>query len=82
MALCYGFNHSLQKLTEFCKDLINNKEVFIMTTNEIKIGKLFTRRAKLGFYYRKLSFSDIKYITFRLRFLFINIEIEREIERI
>ena len=52
-----------------------------MTTNEIKIGRFFSRtsRNKTGFYYRKLSFSDSKYITFRLRFLFINIEIEKEI---
>ena len=55
-----------------------------MTTNEITIGKPFpkTRRTKTGFYYRKLSFSNSKYVTFRLRFLFINIEIEREIERV
>lgn len=55
-----------------------------MTTNEITIGRFFSRtnRTKTGFYYRRLSFSDSKYITFRLRFLFINIEIEREIERI
>ena len=35
-----------------------------MTTNEIKIGKPFpkTRRTKTGFYYRRLSFYDVKYI--------------------